>query len=92
VGRQHLADPDFLKNAVAGHPEDSWKLPATRGCLEREAWSKSRCAARSIRNGQECCGLRSGKEQTKCLGGGRRARRTYGALEAARLGPSRDAL
>lgn len=35
-GRQHLADPDFLKNALNGHPEDTRECIACRqGCIER---------------------------------------------------------
>jgi 2,4-dienoyl-CoA reductase-like NADH-dependent reductase (Old Yellow Enzyme family) len=36
VARQHLADPDFLKNAIAGHPEDTLEcLACNQGCIER---------------------------------------------------------
>ncbi len=36
VARQHLADPDFLQNAVAGHPEDTMEcLACNQGCIER---------------------------------------------------------
>lgn len=36
VGRQHLADPDFLKNAQAGHPEETLAcLACNQGCIER---------------------------------------------------------
>jgi NADPH-dependent 2,4-dienoyl-CoA reductase/sulfur reductase-like enzyme len=36
VARQHLADPDFLKNAVDGHPEDTLEcLACNQGCIER---------------------------------------------------------
>lgn len=36
VARQHLADPDFLKNAMAGHPEDTIEcLACNQGCIER---------------------------------------------------------
>ncbi|MBN1473628.1 MAG: FAD-dependent oxidoreductase [Syntrophaceae bacterium] len=36
VGRQHLADPDFLKNAVEGHPEYTFEcLACNQGCIER---------------------------------------------------------
>lgn len=36
VGRQHLADPDFLKNAVEGHPERTFEcLACNQGCIER---------------------------------------------------------
>lgn len=35
-GRQHLADPDFLKNALEGHPEDTREcLACNQGCFER---------------------------------------------------------
>lgn len=36
VARQHLADPDFLKNAIAGHPENTFEcLACNQGCIER---------------------------------------------------------
>ncbi len=36
VARQHLADPDFLKNAREGHPEDTLEcLACNQGCIER---------------------------------------------------------
>ena len=36
VARQHLADPDFLKNAIAGHPEKTLEcLACNQGCIER---------------------------------------------------------
>jgi 2,4-dienoyl-CoA reductase-like NADH-dependent reductase (Old Yellow Enzyme family)/thioredoxin reductase len=36
VARQHLADPDFLKNAIAGHPEKTFEcLACNQGCIER---------------------------------------------------------
>ncbi len=36
VARQHLADPDFLKNAVEGHPEYTFEcLACNQGCIER---------------------------------------------------------
>ena len=35
VGRQHLADPDFLKNAIEGHPECTFEcLACNQGCIE----------------------------------------------------------
>ena len=38
VARQNLADPDFLKNAIAGRPEDTLEcLACNQGCIEREA-------------------------------------------------------
>ncbi len=47
VARQHLADPDFLKNAIAGHPEDTMPcLACNQGCIERLAFEAKtiRCA------------------------------------------------
>jgi 2,4-dienoyl-CoA reductase-like NADH-dependent reductase (Old Yellow Enzyme family)/thioredoxin reductase len=47
VARQHLADPDFLKNAREGHPEDTYEcLACNQGCIERLAFEglKVRCA------------------------------------------------
>lgn len=36
VGRQHLADPDFLNNALAGQPEKTlFCLACNQGCIER---------------------------------------------------------
>ena len=36
VARQHLADPDFLKNAREGHPQDTLEcLACNQGCIER---------------------------------------------------------
>ena len=36
VARQHLADPDFLKNAIAGYPEYTLEcLACNQGCIER---------------------------------------------------------
>jgi len=36
VARQHLADPDFLKNAREGHPEDTCEcIACNQGCIER---------------------------------------------------------
>jgi len=47
VARQHLADPDFLKNAREGHPEDTLEcLACNQGCIERLALEQLpiRCA------------------------------------------------
>jgi 2,4-dienoyl-CoA reductase-like NADH-dependent reductase (Old Yellow Enzyme family)/thioredoxin reductase len=47
VARQHLADPDFLKNAVDGHPEDTCEcLACNQGCIERLIFEQKsvRCA------------------------------------------------
>ena len=46
-GRQHLADPDFLKNAVNGNFEDTIKcLACNQGCIERAMFEQKsiRCA------------------------------------------------
>jgi 2,4-dienoyl-CoA reductase-like NADH-dependent reductase (Old Yellow Enzyme family) len=46
-GRQHLADPDFLKNAVEGHPERTTVcLACNQGCIERLMFEgkRIRCA------------------------------------------------
>lgn len=38
VGRQHLADPDFLKNYLEGNPEYTMEcLACNQGCIEAEA-------------------------------------------------------
>ena len=55
VGRQHLADPDFLKNAIEGHPQDTMEcLACNQGCIEREALEQKpiRCAI-NPQTGQE---------------------------------------
>ena len=55
VGRQHLADPDFLINAMEGHPEDTCEcLACNQGCIEREALEHKpvRCAI-NCETGQE---------------------------------------
>jgi 2,4-dienoyl-CoA reductase-like NADH-dependent reductase (Old Yellow Enzyme family)/thioredoxin reductase len=55
VGRQHLADPDFLNNARDGHPEDTFEcLACNQGCIEREALEGKpvRCAI-NCETGQE---------------------------------------
>ncbi len=47
VARQHLADPDFLKNAREGHPEDTLEcLACNQGCIERLIFEQKsvRCA------------------------------------------------
>lgn len=45
VGRQHLADPDFLENARRGHPEDTIEcIACNQGCIERMSLE-----ARSVR-------------------------------------------
>jgi 2,4-dienoyl-CoA reductase-like NADH-dependent reductase (Old Yellow Enzyme family)/thioredoxin reductase len=55
VARQHLADPDFLINALEGHPEDTCEcLACNQGCIEREALEHKpiRCAI-NCETGQE---------------------------------------
>ena len=55
VARQHLADPDFLKNAREGHPEDTMEcLACNQGCIERLALEQMpiRCAI-NPQTGQE---------------------------------------
>lgn len=55
VGRQHLADPDFLINAREGRPEDTCEcLACNQGCIEREALEHKpvRCAI-NCETGQE---------------------------------------
>jgi 2,4-dienoyl-CoA reductase-like NADH-dependent reductase (Old Yellow Enzyme family)/thioredoxin reductase len=46
-GRQHLADPDFLKNAINGKPHETIEcLACNQGCIEREMLEgrRIRCA------------------------------------------------
>lgn len=89
VGRQHLADPDFLKNAVAGHPEDTLEcLACNQGCIEREALEQKpvRCAI-NPETGQELlrpAGPAKNKQNVWVVGGGPAG--LTAALEAARLG------
>ncbi len=55
IGRQHLADPDFLKNAIEGHPQDTLEcLACNQGCIERLSLEQLpiRCAINS-QTGQE---------------------------------------
>lgn len=55
VGRQHLADPDFLINARQGRPEETCEcLACNQGCIEREALEGKpvRCAI-NCETGQE---------------------------------------
>jgi 2,4-dienoyl-CoA reductase-like NADH-dependent reductase (Old Yellow Enzyme family)/thioredoxin reductase len=55
VGRQHLADPDFLKNAREGHSQDTMEcLACNQGCIERLALEQLpiRCAI-NPQTGQE---------------------------------------
>lgn len=55
VGRQHLADPDFLNNARNGRPEDTFEcLACNQGCIERLIFEQKpvRCAI-NPQTGQE---------------------------------------
>jgi 2,4-dienoyl-CoA reductase-like NADH-dependent reductase (Old Yellow Enzyme family)/thioredoxin reductase len=89
VGRQHLADPDFLKNALAGHPEDTLEcLACNQGCIERLALEAKpvRCAI-NPQTGQELlCPEEPDKVRHNVwvVGGGPAG--LTAASEAARLG------
>ncbi len=89
VARQHLADPDFLKNAQAGHPEETLEcLACNQGCIERLALEMQpiRCAI-NPQTGQELLrpeGPAKVKQNVWVVGGGPAGLTT--ALEAARLG------
>jgi len=55
VGRQHLADPDFLINAREGRSQETFEcLACNQGCIEREALEGQpvRCAI-NVETGQE---------------------------------------
>ncbi len=89
VARQHLADPDFLKNAQAGHPEETLEcLACNQGCIERLALEMQpiRCAI-NPQTGQELLcpeGPAKVKQNVWVIGGGPAG--LTAALEAARLG------
>jgi 2,4-dienoyl-CoA reductase-like NADH-dependent reductase (Old Yellow Enzyme family)/NADPH-dependent 2,4-dienoyl-CoA reductase/sulfur reductase-like enzyme len=89
VARQHLADPDFLKNAQAGHPEDTLEcLACNQGCIERLALEAQpvRCAI-NAQTGQELLwptGPASVSRNVWVIGGGPAG--LTAAFEAARLG------
>ena len=89
VARQHLADPDFLKNAQAGHPEDTLEcLACNQGCIERLALEAQpvRCAI-NPQTGQELlwpAGPASVSRNVWVIGGGPAG--LTAAFEAARLG------
>ncbi|HLZ18312.1 MAG TPA: FAD-dependent oxidoreductase [Smithellaceae bacterium] len=89
VGRQHLADPDFLKNAIAGHPEETLIcLACNQGCIERLSLEIQpiRCAI-NCQTGQELLcpsGPAKVKRNVWVIGGGPAG--LTAALEAARLG------
>jgi len=89
VGRQHLADPDFLKNAIAGHSEDTLEcLACNQGCIERLALEQQpiRCAI-NPETGQELIrpeGPAKIKRNVWVVGAGPAG--LTAAFEAARLG------
>ncbi len=89
VGRQHLADPDFLKNAKEGHSEDTFEcLACNQGCIEREAIeAKSIRCAINPETGQETIypQERLGESRTVWVVGAGPAG-LMAASEAARLG------
>ena len=89
VARQHLADPDFLKNAIEGHPEDTCEcLACNQGCIERLIYERKsvRCAI-NPETGQELirpAGPAAKSRRVWVIGGGPGG--LTAALEAARLG------
>lgn len=89
VARQHLADPDFLKNAQAGHPEDTLEcLACNQGCIERLIYEQKsiRCAI-NPETGQELIrpeGPAKVSRKVWVVGGGPAG--LTAAFEAARLG------
>jgi 2,4-dienoyl-CoA reductase-like NADH-dependent reductase (Old Yellow Enzyme family)/thioredoxin reductase len=88
VARQHLADPDFLKNAIAGHPEDTLEcLACNQGCIERLSLEQLpiRCAI-NPQTGQELlypAGPATTSQNVWVVGGGPGG--LTAAFEAARL-------
>jgi len=89
VGRQHLADPDFLKNALEGHPEDTYEcLACNQGCIEREALEHKplRCAINPETGQELVCPIQKAAttRQVWVIGGGPAG--LTAACEAARLG------
>jgi len=91
VGRQHLADPDFLNNARGGHPEDTFEcLACNQGCIERLIFEQQpvRCAINPA-TGQELTYPEGPAENSRMVwvvGGGPAG--LTAAYEAARLGHS----
>jgi 2,4-dienoyl-CoA reductase-like NADH-dependent reductase (Old Yellow Enzyme family)/thioredoxin reductase len=89
VARQNLADPNFLKNAIAGHPEDTLEcLACNQGCIEREALEglPVRCAI-NPQTGQELIWPESPAKVSRnvwVIGAGPAG--LTAAAEAARLG------
>lgn len=89
VARQHLADPDFLKNYVEGHPEDTFEcLACNQGCIERLIFErqKLRCAINPQTGQETICptGPAPEKKKVAVVGGGPAG--LTAASEAARLG------
>ncbi len=88
-GRQHLSDPDFLKNARQGHPEDTLQCIACRqGCIERLMFDRKplRCAI-NPETGQELVYPKGPAEKSRnvwVIGAGPGG--LTAAHEAARLG------
>jgi 2,4-dienoyl-CoA reductase-like NADH-dependent reductase (Old Yellow Enzyme family)/thioredoxin reductase len=91
VARQHLADPDFLTNAIAGHPEDTLEcLACNQGCIERLSLEQKpiRCAI-NPQTGQELLYPEKPRAQSRnvwVIGAGPGG--LTAASEAARLGHS----
>ncbi|MGO9566943.1 MAG: FAD-dependent oxidoreductase [Desulfomonilaceae bacterium] len=89
VGRQHLADPDFLKNAIAGRSQDTLEcLACNQGCIERLSLEQQpiRCAI-NPQTGQELIrpeGPAQIKRNVWVIGAGPAG--LTAAFEAARLG------
>ena len=89
AGRQHLADPDFLKNALAGHPENTVTcIACNQGCIERLGLENKsvRCAI-NPETGQELVyprHLTNQKKKVWVIGGGPAG--LTAACEACRLG------
>ena len=89
IGRQHLADPNFLKNAREGHPEDTLEcLACNQGCIERLSLEQLpiRCAI-NPQTGQELlypAGPAAVSRNVWVVGGGPGG--MTAAYEAARLG------
>ena len=91
VGRQHLADPDFLKNYLEGHSEDTLEcLACNQGCIDRVSLeAKSIRCAINPETGQELIypqGPTVKSQQVWVIGAGSAG--LMAASEAARLGHS----
>lgn len=89
VGRQHLADPNFLKNAIEGHSERTFQcLACNQGCIERLIYEgKSVRCAINPETGQELSypsQQPENKHKVWIIGGGPAG--LTAAWEAARLG------